>query len=217
MDRMNRIIFFTLFVISYCHAQSFSDFGVKMGILSSKYEQKVPLQNGGSVTIFDEARIGPTFGLFLRYFDNDYFDIESEILYLQKGGQDKFEITTINQPDGTGEFLITDIQFDYLHFQTCIRPNYSDKSVNMYLLAGGSIGYLLGLKGGHKPKSDFKNFGFGYSIGLGIELPDLMKIPIIVEVLVNSDLTNIYNSSNIEYKHKIYLLRLGINIINFSQ
>ena len=169
MDRMNRIILFTIFVISYCHTQSFSDFGVKMGILSSKFEQKLLIQNGGTVTILDDARIGPTIGLFLRYFDIDYFNIESEILYLQKGGQDKHEITTINQPDGTGEFLINDIQFDYLHFQTCIRPNYSIKSVNMYLLTGGSINYLLGLKGGFKPKSDFKNFGFGYSVGIGIE------------------------------------------------
>ncbi len=216
MNRIIRIIFFTLFIVSTTYSQSFSEFGVKMGVLSSKHEQKILSQIIGSTTYFNNTRVGPTMGLFLRYLDNDHFNIESEILYLQKGGEEKFEITSISHPAGTGEFIISDIQFDYLSFQTSIRPNYSYKEVNLYLLAGGTISYLLGVKGGFKPKGDFKSYSFGYSIGFGIVFQDVLKMPILFEALMNSDLTNIYESSGLEYKHKTYLLRLGFIINNFS-
>jgi hypothetical protein len=201
-----------LLLFSICESQIFSEFGVKIGMISSKYEQDLMIPypyTSNTIKFFGENRIGSTMGFFVRYLDSDIFNLESELYYLEKGGGGKIPITTMATPEGTGEYISTDIQFDFLRFQTGIRPYFSFNMLKPYLVLGGTIDYLLGVRNGYKPDGDFKSIVLGYSIGLGVEINKLLNIPIFIEFCFNSDLTNIYDSDELEVMINSYQVRLG--------
>ena len=206
-----------LTIITICQSQTFSEFGIKMGMVSSKCEINLLSQVGGSGTIFNARRNGPTMGIYVRYFDFKFFNIESELYYLQKGGEDKMELSTISQPDGTGEFLIFDIHFDCLQFQTSFRPYINFKKIDLYGIIGGTLNYLIGVRNGFSPKNDFKDFLLGHSIGLGVVFHDVFNKTILIEMLINSDINNIYSSTNVKCKTSFYMLRVGFSLYDLTK
>ena len=210
--RIFLISFFILFIFSQINASSV--FGVKMGIANSKYEVKfLSYDQYGNLTdfmtLFNKNRISPAMGLYLRYLDNEYFDMESEILYLQKGGEEKLKIRTLYNPEGNGE-LVYDIHFDYLQFQTCIRPNTVISDIGIYALVGFSLNYMLQVRNDYKKVNDFNRIIFAYSLGVGIEFDKIINKPIFIEFLFNNDMSEIYDEA--DFKFKSYLFRIGFKI-----
>lgn len=115
MNYLQSFLLISLILFILTPSESKAEFGVKIGIITNKYEQEIQSgENQPTNTLFYETRIGPTMGISYRYLDSDFFDFKSEIFYVQKGGQDSYETTTINSPEGTGEIIVFDNHFDYL-------------------------------------------------------------------------------------------------------
>ena len=148
----------------------------------------------------------------MRFFDFKNIDLETQLSYLQKGAENKFEITTANQPEGTGEFLTYDVQFDYIQLQLGIRPKYATNKIEAYSFIGGSFDYLLGVKNLPTPKDQFKNFVFGYAVGVGLSFNEILNNVLFLEVIYNSDISKIYHSENLDIKNKLWLLRVGVSL-----
>ena len=210
MNMIQKSLILVLILISISYSQTISEYGLKMGMISSKFTIKLLHQYGGSSKIFNDRRIGPTMGIYMRYLDLRYFDLESGLYYLQKGGKQKFPITTIEQPDGTGEFATADIQFDCLQFQTGLRPYINLKEVGFYALTTGTLDYLIGVTG-VTPKSDYKDIVIGYTLGVGFEFPNILNNNILIEMLF-SDTQNVYRDSSIESETGSYLVRVGFSL-----
>ncbi len=132
--------FFSLFsVLSF--SQVISTYGFKIGVTASnpnfEYDPSLNITN----IPVDKTRISPNIGIYLRLFDLEMIDFETQLTYLQKGGEDKMEVKTLNHPEGTGEFLTFDLQFDYLQFQLGLRPKYRMSKIEFYSYLGGSFDY----------------------------------------------------------------------------
>ena len=212
MKYLKKILVFLFLIPSINYSQTISDYGLKLGVASSKLKM-APISSGDNIIkAFTEVRLGPSMGIFVRFFNFNFMDIESDLFYLQKGGENRREIRTITSPEGTGKYMIFDIQFDYMQFQTCVRPKYSINNFQLYSLLGGSINYLLGSKGGVLLKEDYKNFVMGYSIGLGCSIDKIINYPIIIEIQHGSDITSLYQSDTVKYQNKIWLFVIGISL-----
>ena len=194
------------------YSQFISDYGMKIGITASKSNFEYDPSINITEVPFDETRFSPNIGIFLRFLDLKNIDFETQLSYLQKGGENKFEITTIYQPDGTGEFLTFDIQFDYTQLQLGIRPKYSTNKIEAYSYVGGSLDYLLGVKNIIIPKDQFKDFVFGYAIAVGLSFNEILNNPIFLEVVYNSDISRVYRSENLEIKNSLWLFRVGVSL-----
>jgi len=197
-------------VVSY--SQIISAYGLKIGVTASNtnFEYDPALNIIG--VRFDKTRISPNIAIFARLFDLKMIDFETQLVYLQKGGDDKFEIRTINQPEGTGEFLTFDIQFDYLQFQVGLRPKYMANKIEIYSYIGGSFDYLLELKGTSLTKKQLKNTVLGYALGFGLSFRELLKQPLFIETIYNSDLSDVYPSESTKIKNNSWLFRIGVSL-----
>jgi hypothetical protein len=201
---------FLLIISSISYSKTISDYGIKIGMVSSQFKIK-PTDPRINFTLINHRRIGPTIGVYARYQEMNHFDFESGLYYIQKGGKEKMEITTILQPAGTGETLVFDVQFDYLQFQTSFRPYIKSKGMSFYTLIGGTMDYLIWAGNTNTPRSNLKNFVFGYAIGTGFEFYNILNKVILVEVLL-TDTKSIFKNSNIKTKTNSYLIRLGFSL-----
>jgi hypothetical protein len=214
MQFLARLVILISILYSVSNAQLISDYGLKIGIVSSNFKMDFYKNNKNFNSAFDKSRLGPTMGLFVRYFEKSNFDVETELSYVQKGGTDKFEIITTNDPEGTGEYLIFDIQFDYLQLKTSLRPNYLLNNFEIYGLFGASLDYLLAVKNGILPKNDYSDFIWGYVLGFGLTFNNLLDNKISLEVVYNSDFNEIYKSESVKYTNNLYLIRAVFSIRN---
>ena len=207
-----RNIILALLLISSTYSESISStqFGVKMGMVSSKYELEVLSFDQTTDVVFDQTRNGPIMGIYIRFLDYNFFNLESEFNYLQRGGQEKLPITTAEQPQGTGEEILYSVQFDYLQLQFNLRPYNSIKNYKVFGVIGISVNYLISVKNSVIPIENFKDFTFSYSLGAGIELQVLSSNSFLIEFSMNSDISNIYKDLNTEFMFKTYTIRLGI-------
>jgi len=213
MKNISKVFIILIILLSLSFADSITGFGIKMGIVATDYEQKIIIgDHESSITLYDDTRIGPSMGIYIRYLDYKFIDFESELLYMQKGGQDKYEITTLSDPDGTGEIIIYDIHFDYLQFQTGVQPKTMLYNIGLYGLLGCSFNYLLQIRNGIRPLDRFNRFAFAYYLGTGLEFNNILEKPILLEFILNNDLTNIHKNSASEFKFQTYIFRIGFGI-----
>jgi hypothetical protein len=203
---------FCLIFTRVVYSQFISDYGMKIGMTASKPNFKYDPSINITDVPFDETRISPNIGIFLRFLDLKNIDFETQLSYLQKGGENKYEITTINQPNGTGEFLTFEIQFEYTQLGLGIRPKYSTNTVDAYSYIGGSLDYLLGVKNIIIPKNQFKDFVFGYAMGVGLSFNEILNNPIFLEVVYNSDISKVYQTQGLDIKNKLWLFRIGVSL-----
>ena len=210
MTKRNFILVLLSIILTYSESNSSTQLGVKMGMVSSKYELEVLSFDQPPDVVFDQTRNGPIMGIYLRFLDFSFINFESEFNYLQRGGQEKLPISTPEQPQGTGEEILYSVQFDYLQLQLNLRPNYPLKKYSVFGIIGISVNYLLGVKNSVIPIENFKDFTFSYSIGLGFELQVFTKNSLLIEFTMNSDISNIYTDLDTEFMFKTYSIRLGI-------
>lgn len=210
MNNLQKCWVLLLLIISIGHTQTIFDYGIKMGMVSSQFKIK-PADPRIDLTFFNHRRIGPTMGVYARYLDMNYFDFESGLYYIQKGGKEKLEITTILQPAGTGETLAFDVQFDYLQFQTSFRPYIKSRGMSFYGLIGGTVDYLLWAGNTNTPRSNLKDVVLGYAIGAGFEFNNILNKTILLEMLI-TDTKSIFKNSDIKTETGSYLIRLGFSL-----
>ena len=212
MKFLARLLILISILYSVSNAQLISYYGIKIGMVSSKLKMDYQGNSTNFNSVFDKNRLGPTMGLFIRYFEMSNFDLETELCYVQKGGTDKFDITTINNPKGTGEYILLDIQFDFIQLRTALRPNYSINNIEIYGLAGLSIDYLLSVKNGILPRDKYSDFVWAYTLGFGLAYSKIFNHNISLEFAYDSDINEIYKNENDQYTNSLFLLKAGISL-----
>ena len=196
------------------NAQIVSDYGIKIGIVSSKFIMDYSENSTNSTSVYKENRLGPTMGIFVKYLDANYFDFETELAYVQKGGTDKFEVVSSDNPLGTGESVSLDIQFDYIQFRTSLRPKYSINNLEIYGLFGISVDYLLSAKNWVLPRDMYKDFVWGYTVGLGFNAGSLLDRKISLEFIYNSDINEVYKGEDVQYTNRLFSVKMGFSLRN---
>ena len=192
-------------------SQVISDYGIKFGLVSSKSDLVIKPNSiyAGSDDWFENNRIGVSFGIFMNMFNTDYFDVQSELSYLEEGAEDELLITTIDNPDGNGDYLIYDHEYDFLKLSFNIRPKYNLDSITPYLLFGPSISYLLKDRGAFYIE-DLKKVHFGYSYGLGINVNDVFNNTFFCEFKYNGYFNEIADNDRAKLELSSWQINIGM-------
>ncbi len=134
-----------------------------------------------------DMRMGAIAGLYGRYYFTDFFAIQPELLYVQKGGKQAIDSKTSQ---------IT--KLDYMQLPLLLDFNIK-KVVHFHV--GPYAAYLLNAKQTNTKRSlaskDFKRFDYGISAGISGSYS-------IFEIGVRSDygLANVGNKTNTNFNNK---------------
>ena len=149
MKRTSILTICIFLISSNIYAQEKFNYGLKLGMVSSEFSIDKKESSTFYVDIFKEVRKGPVLGVFADYNINKAINLDFDLLYLQKGAEDEIELTTVEQPDGTGETVSYDYQLDYVQFIACLNPKISFKRIELQGKIGLSLSVLLETKGAY--------------------------------------------------------------------
>lgn len=97
--------------------------------------------------------------------------LETELGYEQLGAEDKIPVTTAENPDGTGEYVIIDHGYDFLSLDVSFNPKYETDKICLYGIISPSVNYLIIDQ--LILNKYTKDFLLGYNIGLGFRPKEL--------------------------------------------
>jgi len=208
-----KIYFFIFLLFSSALTNDSVRLGIKVGLNSSVINSKIKEEQPFTWhSPFNNERISPQFGFYLQAFNFSYFNFESELIYLQKGGEDEFELRTVQEPLGTGELLYYDHQFDLLQVNINCRPNYTFSKYNIFGVYGLFANYLLKSTG---PSffSDLNEINYGFRTGRGIEFKDIISVPFSMEFIYERDISKFVKNKSVEYWTRNYQIKFGFQLI----
>ena len=206
-----RIVFTILSMLIFLNlvqAQNKVKFGVKFGLGIGSIESNVKSTESFYNNNFKNNRLGPFLGIFTDFDVLNNLKLDIELNYVQKGAEDEFEITTLEQPEGTGEKASFDYQLDYLQLVPSLKPTLSTTNFDIYLKFGASINYLLKVRGAYQ-LYDSKELVFGYNLGFGVKLKNFFDRSLLFEICRDTDIQNFYTNSIYELKNNIWLIKIG--------
>lgn len=164
---MNKNLFIlALFFFSISsYAQVINTIGIKSGMAITNQNEEL-----GGYRMNSTIRTGFYGGISLEMFKSRYFSFTTDLGYIQKGKKDQWEISTPDQPEGTGKFKTMDHRFDFLTLTPAAKFRKSWGKFAPYIFAGPRLDYYLG----YKSETDYSqlktnDFIFGLSYGLGLE------------------------------------------------
>ncbi len=168
-----------------------SDYGVKFGIVKSR----ISVSYSASPYYYqdyDFPRLGPVFGLFYRR-NLKIIPLDATLSYRQEGGVEKWYVTTPLQPNGTGEFAREDTQYDLVDVALTVRPGKRFGKVEISLVGGGCVSYVLGVNGVLTESDSYKRFIFASTYGVEFHLMNRFDWKPFIEILMRNELTDIYD------------------------
>ena len=207
--------FLILFLISLNilnYGQSIDGYGVKIGWGFTNHSWEYNPSTYGKLDW--ESNSGITARAFADISFLSFLNMEGEIGYAQKGAKYKIAITTISQPDGTGEYRNINNRLDYFSISLMGKVKYNLELFTPYIILGPEYNYLLSkqiAQGFEVVYDKFKKNIFGFSAGIGSEIK-LLPVNIIVEYRYSKDLTNNYNSSTIDIKNYSHTFLMGVEL-----
>ncbi len=164
MKSILTVILLSLFAIN-SNCQVISGYGIKLGAGFSN--------QSWDYHYFDmehdnKTAVSPR--IFADFFNLSFLQLEGEIGYLRKGFEDKIPITTMDQPDGTGDFITSNISLDYLSISALAKLKYVTEVISPYIILGPQLDILFNKStpGWEIVFDKFSNANICLSIGAGV-------------------------------------------------
>lgn len=166
------LIAIVLFIFSnLTNAQLISSYGIKVGMAntSQSWNYSGPLSG---LEVFNKSRVGLDLGIYSEWFNLPIISMLTEIHYIQKGCKGEFVVSTMNNPDGTGEMKTSTPRIDYISIPLLAKIRYNIKSIILYGIAGPRLDILIGKNSDATGAvlDDLKKTDFGGTFGIGFEL-----------------------------------------------
>jgi hypothetical protein len=192
-------------------AQIIDSYGLKASFVYSQFSITDRIEN---IEYIEGLSFHPSMGVFVRTFNTESFDLETELLFLQKGASKVYQYTvaTADNLDGSGkvETITSEIDINYLQLGINVQPNMQLGEMNVYATIGPSINYLLSVKN-FIADEDVKKITFGYNAGLGARFDKIIHMPLFLELKYCGDLASFYSRSG-KYWNNVFLINLGVNL-----
>ncbi len=193
---------------SFCQSQIISNYGIKVGLVSSNLNETLKIDDPSVQKYFDKKKLSPAFGMFFHFFNIELLKIESELIYLQKGGRHEVDIRSIFRPDNSGKYSITQL-YEFLQINLNICPKVEFHNFDIYGLIGISGNYLLS-KSGVFSYLDNDDFVIGYNIGAGVTFNNLLNNKILFELVYNNDFNIFATDEYREIQNDNIQFRIGV-------
>ena len=186
-------------------AQQIKTYGVKVGITSSSHNWDF-----SNSVISSDKRIGINIGFFAEIYDISYFSLIGEVKYFQKGFKIEIEKTTLEKPDGIGEYFTWDKRFDYINMTVLGKLRLDMDAISPYFLFGPKIDYEINQNDSSNfDDFDYKNTIFGLNVGVGTEFV-FSSFRLLIEILYELDSNYLLNTDNVKVYGNSFDLRLGV-------
>jgi len=212
---MRKLLFYFIFIIcssSIIHCQIIKSFGPRVGLTYSDI----------STDFFPETYSGKTglnFGLSSEMFPKGMFSLILELNYLQKGFNE--EMVELNDLGEKIKDVKAENKLYYLSVPLHAKFRF-EHPLNPYLSIGPRFDYLLNKENGvfhfsqGKFKSEllnyYKDFAYGASGAIGIEIQELLSQTIVLEFRYNMDFNNSVDENNrLKIKNRSIDFWLGLN------
>jgi hypothetical protein len=195
---------------SYC--QVITSYGLKTGITSAW--QTEFYGNGESKGLGNKRSIN--FGIYAEWCKSSWYSINTELNYSSKGMKTNTPPLVNGQyPVLAGEYQSV-LHLNYLSLS--ILPNiYTEiQSIKIYAFAGPRFDIELthssDISGPEPTRTDYsleienqlnsyKSFQFGFALGLGVQIKELLPFSFGVEARYNPDITKAYDTERLYIKN----------------
>jgi hypothetical protein len=204
------LIIILLFFISSSQAQLIRGYGVKIGATISNqkwdYNNYLPELN-------PESRWGFNVGVFSEFFNSPYLSLITELNYVQKGMKKDLPVSTITNPDGTGEFITWDTRIDYLNLSALGKLRLDFNPLIPYILLGPKIDFQINLDNSmgllNVVEKNFNEVMYGLKVGIGSEV-QFDSFSLLTEILYDYNINELYKNENLTVTLDSFDFRLGI-------
>lgn len=211
---MKKTLYLVLFLFASTTLFGQLNYGIKGGVASSTQDWIFVYGFAKNSSITPQK--GTTIGIFAEYSQDKYLGVIAEVNYIQKGGKIILDYTG---RDTTGQTIIPknyDYKLSYFNISLMGKLRYDMKFFSPYAIAGLKTEYQL--------NNDFSDDDLGYLkdetahqlwgwiIGAGFEIKDLLPITFIGEIRYVSDFNKIFYSSKMQITNNTVEIRFGIKI-----
>jgi len=200
------------FIVEQGEAQLIRRYGVKGGVSQARQAWNYTGLLAGT-KIFDLPRIGLDVGGYVEWFNIPVLSVLTEIHYVQKGAEDEFEVTTIDNPEGTGAVKAYTPRIDYLSIPVLAKIRFDFPAVAIYAIGGPRIDLLIG-RNEYATGPVFNNLKsreFGLTAGGGIELALIPVYSLGFEIRYSYSSQYAYSNPNVTVRNESteFLLTIG--------
>ena len=207
------LILFTLLIISTSQAQLIRGYGLKAGVTSSSQDWDYTIDWLSDFDFTPETRWGINVGVFSEFFNIPYFSLVTELNYIQKGMKEDVPVTTVTNPDGTGEYITWDTRVDYLNLSALGKLRIELSLFIPYILLGPKIDYEINQENSlgmtNVVEENFNEVMYGFKIGIGSEVK-LSNINLLAEILYDYNFNDLYENENLTVTSDSFDFRIGI-------
>jgi len=196
-----------LIVSGRADAQIVKGFGLKVGgaIANQDWDYAPPFD------LDSESRLGLDIAVFTEFLNAPFISILAEVHYLQKGFTISQEITTIESPNGTGEFWTQTPRVDYVSFPILAKISLP-APFSPYVIGGPRLDIRIGQKGDgfDAVYDDLETFDLGATLGLGVESPRLASFNLLAEIRYSPSLTDVFENDALKVKNESIEFLTGV-------
>lgn len=200
-------LFFLLFLPIFSYSQIISNYGIKIGFISSKAaDVKV---NNYYWNLYKDSRLSGSYSIFAYFLNSEYYRFEAELGYRQEGAEDKLPATTSESPDGTGEFVIIDHAYDFLSLNLALQPKYENDNICLFGIISFSFNNMLKNRDQLILNNNVEKFLLGYSFGLGLQPKNILNGKLFFEFRFNDFLFRVVKNDYFQAKFNSVQFSIG--------
>ncbi|HPG40096.1 MAG TPA: porin family protein [bacterium] len=200
------LFFFTMVTVSQAGMPAL---GVKCGLAIANQEYNFPhLSKYGSTYL-----TGLAAGAFGEFFADKPISLVAELDYIQKGIKEEYTYIAASSQQGSGVLSDT-YRFHYLSIPLFIKYTWRKPAVAPYILLGFRFDYLFSRPSDtdihNKIYSDFKNYDFGGSFGLGGEYKMSSKYKVLLEGRYSPAASYAYKDDTLKVNNCMFEILAGV-------
>lgn len=206
------LIISLILVLSFsAESQILTNYGVKFGAAISNQTWDY----GAGFNLNNDNKVGISPRLFADFFNWPIAQIEGEFGFTRKGFTDEIPITTVESPDGTGQYMDINNSLDYLSISVLGKVRFEAGKLSPYVIAGPQINYLINKNvsnGWDIAFDQFRKTNLGLTVGAGTELNDLLPFTLLLEYRYERDFMDDHGSPYIKVINYSHVILAGIKI-----
>lgn len=197
-------------IVSTSQAQIIRGYGIKLGatLASENWDYKT-----FNSDFKPDSRWGFNIGVFCEFLNIPYFSVVTEFNYIQKGMSEDIPVTTITQPDGTGEYITWDTRVDYLDLSALGKFRIDLEMFLPYILLGPKMDFEIAqehsLGSANIVEENFNEVMYGFKIGIGSEVK-IGSFNLLAEILYDYNFNDLYNGEYLKVTSDSFDFRIGI-------
>lgn len=213
-----RLFLFVLIglTLNTAQAQFFKSIGVKSGVSISTQDYRFKSSDQSLET---EFRTGLYVGFQSEMMKKKYFSLLVDLGYIQKGWQEEIEKTSVENPEGTGNYTTYDHRYDILSFSPSVKFRMPLGNFAPYAFAGPRVDYLMGVQDDpalYYPSPRARTTAFGVSYGLALSY-ELAQLSFQLELQHQPDLTPVLDTGStkqgIESTNEAFIISFGVSYL----